>query len=91
MTHEQLFDELRALQKGWDSYDADPISEAAIRSAKEFLSRMDITPCNDGGVQLEWHTHGFDLELTFHADGTMAIWHESAALRPTGTAEKETA
>jgi hypothetical protein len=78
MSHEQMFDELRGLQPGWDSYGAPPISEAAIQSAQAFLSRMDITPCSDGGVQLEWHTYGFDLEVEFHPNGTVEVWHEAA-------------
>jgi hypothetical protein len=71
------FDELLALPKSWDSYGADPISPKAVEAAQLFLARMDITPCNDGGVQLEWHTHAHDLEIEFHPDGTVEIYHEA--------------
>jgi hypothetical protein len=67
------FEELRELQANWDSYGASPIDPACIKSAQLFLERINIVPCCDGGVSLEWHTHGYDLELSFVPDGTTAV------------------
>lgn len=68
------FDELRQLKRNWDSYDSLPIDPATIDRAELFVNRMQIMPCSDGGVQLEWHTHGYDIELTFNPDGTTALF-----------------
>jgi len=60
----------RLTQPNWDSYGSQPISPAAIDAAAKFLGyRWQAVPCPDGGVQLERHDSGYDIEVTFDVNG----------------------
>ena len=72
--HDKALAEIEALRNlgpSWDSYGAPPINRAAINKAvdlKRGLSgRWSVVPCSDGGVQLEQHDGGFDIEITIRA------------------------
>jgi hypothetical protein len=54
-------------QPNWDSYGSVPLATPAMDAADLFHSRWQATPCSDGGVQLEVHSHGHDIELKFEA------------------------
>ena len=58
---------LRELKPGWDSYDAKPIDPRCIEKAFEFWRETrgpwTVVPCADGGVQLERHSDGLDIEI----------------------------
>lgn len=56
---------LSALPPKWDSYAAKPISRAAL----DAVGRIAIVPCADGGVQIELHQGGYDVEICFDAAG----------------------
>ncbi len=56
---------LLELKPDWDSYGAKPISAAAIIT----LCGFSTVPCSDGGIQLEVHLHGFDVEIRIGPDG----------------------
>lgn len=61
---------LRALKPGWDSYGGSPITEAAIKTAEVLLAKTpQAVPCNDGGIQFEWHCGGIDFEFQIGPDG----------------------
>jgi hypothetical protein len=70
--------ELMTLTANWDSYGAPTINPMSVASALEVLSwvmRRDtivptVVPTVQGGVQLEWHTHGIDLEVEVSPLGT---------------------
>jgi hypothetical protein len=66
------------LKPGWDSYDGAPTSEAAAVAAQRFLDAVGtpphVAPRSDGGIQLEWHVAGFDIEVSFDEDGTVEFW-----------------
>lgn len=69
-------DGLRELKEGWDSYDAQPITEPAIRTAHVLIGPPTVVPRSCGGIQLEWHARegwisGLDLEIGIEADGTL--------------------
>jgi hypothetical protein len=57
--------ELRRLKAEWDSYRGRPITEEAIAALGSFY----VTPCSDGGLQLEAHQGGFDIEIVIDASG----------------------
>lgn len=57
--------ELLALRPGWDSYNAPPITPAAI----ETVGRIHVVPCCDGGIQIEAHRDGWDIEIVVGPDG----------------------
>ena len=74
------------LPANWDSYGARPIAVAAIKSALELLGEImsddlpspDIVPTVSGGIQIEWHIVGIDLELEVSAEGKRAIFFEDS-------------
>jgi len=56
------------LKPGWDSYDALPIDPEVIEQAKRLLPRLGwgwvAVPTASGGIQLERHCFGLDMELS---------------------------
>lgn len=50
---------LRDLDPGWDSYEAKSISPQAIRTAES----LEAVPISNGGIQIEMHAGGVDLEI----------------------------
>ncbi len=62
------------LEPNWDSYGAVPINPNAIARAILMLDSLqgDWTPVpmSDGGVQLELHSDGFDVEIQIRAAPT---------------------
>lgn len=58
---------LRDLRKGWDSYDGEPITDAAIRTAEHVY----FVPLSDGGIQIELHASGRDIEVEIAPDGSV--------------------
>ena len=59
--------------ENWDSYGAAPLTDIALNTADLLHSRWIAMPTNDGGVQLELHTHGIDLEIEIGPDGKVKI------------------
>lgn len=67
------FAELLALRDDWNSHGACPISPANILAAGRFLATVmepatpapTVVPTAGGGVQLEWHRAGLDVEVLF--------------------------
>ena len=61
------------LPHGWDSYGGKAIDPRCIAAALEMLMRVmrkntpkpAVVPTSRGGIQLEWHTRGVDLEVEF--------------------------
>jgi len=58
---------LQALEPGWNSYGGNPITPAAIECLKGFY----VVPLGDGGIQLETHQDGWDIEIGIGPDGTI--------------------
>lgn len=64
---------LTALRPGWDSYEAVPVRASTATMAVQFLldhayrelAPPAVVPLSDGGIQLEWHRGGLDLEIAF--------------------------
>lgn len=64
---------LTALRPNWDSYGARPIDATSATRVVGFLldhaygglSAPSVVPMTDGGVQIEWHRQGIDLEISF--------------------------
>jgi len=71
--------ELSLLKDNWDSYGGKPMAELALAEANHFINAFKaigavdpfICPCSNGGVQLEWHRNGYDLEMEILPDGSM--------------------
>lgn len=83
--------ELAALPRGWNSYDARPVSAKALHGAIEFLleyaapdvDRPALVPTVRGGLQLEWHNNGLDVEVEVAPDGHVCFFAEDAAAERT--------
>ena len=69
-TMKQLY-ALTELQAGWNSYEARPIRLDVIRRVVRWVPRLiqattpepAVVPRVNGGLQLEWHRNGIDLEI----------------------------
>ena len=68
---------------GWDGHDGVPIKDEHILAAGKYLSAVmapetdapSIVPTADGGLQLEWHKAGVDVEVLFSdsEDGALYV------------------
>ena len=76
---------LARLPAGWNSYKAVAISEDAIAAARELLARFPegtpipcVVPTVRGGVQLEWHAGGVDIEVYVGVRGDLKFFAGNA-------------
>jgi hypothetical protein len=73
----QGFIDLLTLPPDWNSYGAGANDEGIVLHAMHFISGLlgpaspapRIVPLSGGGLQLEWHRKGIDLEVVFDRDG----------------------
>lgn len=75
------------LEEGWDSYGGQSTTIQAVLRALDFMNGIltseapmpQITAVPDGGLQLEWHTPGRDLEVEFRPEEGAYVyyWDES--------------
>ena len=69
-------DQILRLGDGWDGEGSKSPSLNSVMEALEFLFSSlshdtlapQVIPTSEGGLQLEWHTKGIDLEITFSPD-----------------------
>lgn len=79
---------LLSLPPGWDTYGAlAPSVEAAkkaisiLRSLARAGGRMPaIVPTSTGGIQLEWHNSGVDVEIEIEQNGAVSAFVETGSL-----------
>lgn len=79
--------EFAALEEGWDSYGAAPIAGDALEAMRVFLDAVQcgeaqLLPTRNGGVQLEVHSGGWDIEFEIDpsaGDMGVACWTFTAA------------
>lgn len=61
---------LRILTNGWDGEDALAPTDAAVTLAELVLSTPgNAIPLINGGVQIEWHLKGADVEIVISPEG----------------------
>lgn len=80
----QAMSEIMNLPTNWDSYGALPVRPTAILAALSLLFEImqadtpapTVVPTVQGGVQLEWHTHGIDLEIEILSLGRLSAYYE---------------
>jgi len=78
--------DLLSLPPGWNSYSAKPIdhgsAKRAIRLLAEFLEPNtpppSVVPTVKGGIQLEWHTKGVDVEIYIESPDEVSFFAEEA-------------
>lgn len=64
-------EELLSLPPGWDGGRGKPVSVGVAIMARSCIGALaqadlrdpQIVPLADGGLQLEWHSGGFDIEM----------------------------
>lgn len=61
-------EQLGELRRGWDSDRGSPITVNAIATVQSFAT----VPCSSGGIQLEVHRNGFDVEIDIEPDGRIS-------------------
>ena len=75
---------LTSLRPGWDSYGAAAVGARAATAAVRFLldhaypevAAPSIVPLANGGLQVEWHRGGVDVEISFF-DGDGEVYVEN--------------
>lgn len=75
-----LFD----LEEGWNGPRTMPLSVDAVSSAYGFVTALmqkfhqlplpSVVPLNSGGLQIEWHRGGMDVEVEFEPDSDPALY-----------------
>lgn len=66
--HDAKLDELAKLPQGWDSYGGTPPRADCLAKARQLAlllppGHWDIVPMSNGGIQIEQHCDGLDIEL----------------------------
>ncbi len=82
-----LLKEFTQYPTGWDSYDAPPLSTDTANFALSVLNSImksqtplpQVAPSSAGGIQLEWHEKGVDLELHITAPYECDVWFRDSA------------
>lgn len=75
---------LVAMKTGWDSYNAPPLRRDAGFFAIEILHSImrprtpapQVVPSSAGGIQLEWHEKGIDLEIHVTGPYECELWFQ---------------
>ena len=73
---------LLLLAENWDSYGAKKISQVSAIKVLNILTNNvpdlfpcpDLIPSNDGGIQIEWHIRGIDLEIDVPESGLIGVY-----------------
>jgi hypothetical protein len=86
------FNELGALQNGWNGYGSGPVLAATIHFALSVLDKVcqpntltpAIVPGSDGDLQIEWHTCNSDIELHVIAPNRVHAWRRVQSTGPDG-------
>ena len=61
----ECLNELALLAQGWDSYGAPPLDRSALRTADS----LTFVPTSGGGIQIELHAGGVDVEIEITSTG----------------------
>lgn len=66
---------------GWDGYQSSPPHPSVIAYARSVLNSVmqqdtpapSIVPMSEGGLQLEWHRNGYDIELAIFSTNDLEL------------------
>lgn len=87
---------LLSMPQGWDSYGARQVDPACVASAIDIaLTIMHdrtpspaVVPTSSGGIQLEWHTRGIDLEIEIRSPSRISASFEDQRIDAAWDAEQ---
>jgi hypothetical protein len=79
----QALQDLLQLPENWDGYGAVQVREQLAQQALMMLADVmendapapSVVPLSDGGVQVEWHRRGLNLEIEFPADEAPSFYY----------------
>ena len=74
-TVEARLKKLATYKNGWDGYQSPPPHPSVVAYARSVLNSVmqfdtpppAIVPMSEGGLQLEWHREGYDIELAIYS------------------------
>ncbi len=74
------------LREGWDGFGAGPIRRDVIIFTTHVLEQImlpntpapHVTPMSHGGLMIEWHEHGIELEIEIEKPGHMWVSFEDS-------------
>jgi hypothetical protein len=83
----QGFVDLLTLPPNWDSYGAGTIDPSVVQAAMDRMNAVlrpnspapRVVPLSSGGLQLEWHRQGIDLEIVFDRDEALSFYYRNRA------------
>ncbi len=78
---------LSRLSDNWDSYGGRPLTDEAVFTSLSVIARLlsdesvppAIVPTSEGGVQLEWHREGDELEIRVAPGGEISAFRFNEA------------
>lgn len=87
-TTASVLKELLWLEPNWDSYGALPVDVHEALAVLELLGRImqhdgpapQLVPTNRGGIQIEWHCSGIDIEIESLAPKRFLVSYEDSNL-----------
>lgn len=77
------------LEPGWDSYDAESVKPLPVMLAIIMQAAPSVVPLSNGGVQMEWHNSGWDVELEISPTGEVLLDYIAPAVPPADKPEAE--
>lgn len=75
MIDQQRINMLRELQPDWDGHRGRPPTEAALKTASNIV----VVPLSYGGLQIEMHAGGMDIEIEINSDGVVSSVYTAPA------------
>lgn len=83
---------LAALRDDWDSYGAKAPDVRAMERARQVCVVLafapSLVPTTSGGVQLEWHRDGLDIEIDIPAEGATEFYLEGRSALPSEDSQR---
>ena len=85
---------LLTLPPNWDSYGAGAIDPNVVHDAMNYINGLlgptspapRVIPLSSGGLQVEWHRNGVDLEVVFDRGEAPFFYFRALRENPTGGA-----
>ncbi len=79
--------QLYSLKRGWDGHAGRSPDQATVLFAGQVIATMmlpnvprpSIMPLSDGGIQIEWHRNGWDVEIEVAGPNRLVVYTHSLA------------
>lgn len=71
---ESRLDDLSELKENWNTYGAPPIDPRSILSARKLFRSICVIPTTRGGIQIDSHVAGHDIEIELDETGSICVF-----------------